>query len=78
VNIIWVDMLMYDSRVVFRGIVAQVFLSWLIVKFEVFLRFAVEKPEVSHLHCAGALGFDGIVDNANGGSVVYVDWRRWL
>ncbi len=77
-NIIWADMLMYVGREVFRGIVAQVFLSRLIVKFDLFLRFADEKPEVSHLHCAGALAFDGIVDNANGGIVVYVDWRWWL
>jgi hypothetical protein len=71
-------MLMYVSRVVFRGIVAQVFLSRLIVKFEVFQRFAVKKPEVLHRHCVGALAFDGIVDNANGGSVVYVNRRQWL
>ncbi len=77
-NIIWADMLMYVGHVVFRGIVAQVFLSGLIVKFELFLRFAVKKPEVLHLHCTGALAFDGIVDNSNGGSVVYVDWRWWL
>jgi hypothetical protein len=78
VNIIWADMLMYVGPVVFRGIVAQVFLSGLIVNFEVFLRFVVEKPAVLHLHCAGVLAFDGIVDNANGGSVVCVDWRWWL
>jgi hypothetical protein len=78
VNIIWADMLMYVSRVVFRRIGTQVFLSRLIVKFEVFLHFAVKKPEVLHLHCAGALVFDGIVDNTKGGSVVYVDRRWWL
>ncbi len=77
-NIMWADMLMYVGCVVFRGMVAQIFLPGLIVKFEVFLRFAVENPEVSHLHCAGALVFVGIVDNANGGSVLYVDRRWWL
>ncbi len=77
-NIIWADMLMYVGRVVFRGITAQVFLPGLIVKLEVFLRFAVKKPEVLHLHCAGALAFDGIVDNADNGSVVYVNWCWWL
>ncbi len=71
-------MLMYVGRVVFRGIIAQIFLPGLIVKFEVLLCFAVKKPEVSHLHCAGALAFDGIVDNVNSGSVVYVNWRLWL
>ncbi len=69
---------MYVGRVVFRGIIAKVFLPGLIVKFEVLLRFAVKKPEVLHLNYAGALAFDSIVDNADGGSVVYVNWRQWL
>ncbi len=73
-NIIWADMWMYAGHVVFRGIVAQVFLSGLMIKFDVFLHFTVKKPVVLHLHCAGALAFDGTVDNANGGSVVYMDW----
>ncbi len=71
-------MLMYVGRVVFRGIIAQVFLPGVIVKFEVLLCFAIKKPKVLHLHCTGALAFDGIVDNANSGSVVYVNWRWWL
>jgi hypothetical protein len=63
-------MLMYVNRVVFRGIIAKVFLPGLTVKFEVLLSFAIKKPEVLHLYCGGALAFDGIVDNADGGSVV--------
>ncbi len=77
-NIIWADMLMYVGRVVFRGIITQVFLPGLVVKFEVLLCFTVEKPEVPHLYCLGALSFDGIVDNADGGSVVNVNWYRQL
>jgi hypothetical protein len=69
---------MYDGCVVFRVIIAEIFLPWLIVKFEVLLCFAVKKPEVLHLHCAGALAFDGIVHNADGGSVVYVNRHWWL
>jgi hypothetical protein len=48
------------------------------VKFEVFLCFSIKKPEVLHFHCKGALVFDGIVDNANGGSVFDVNWCLWL
>ncbi len=44
-NIIWADMLMYVGHVVFTGIIAEVFLPGLIVKFEVLLRFAIKKPE---------------------------------
>ncbi len=74
-NIIWANMLMYVGRVVFRGIITKVFLPGLRVKIEVLLCFAIKKPEVLHLHCAEVLAFDGIVDNANGGSVVYVNWH---
>ncbi len=77
-NIIWSDMLVYVSHFVFSGIIAQVFLSGLIVKFEVLLSFPIKQPEVQHIHGAEALAFDGIVDNANGGSVVDVNRCRWL
>jgi hypothetical protein len=50
----------------------------LVVKFEVLLHFTVKKPEVPYLHCLGALPFDGIVDNADGGSVVDVNQCRRL
>ncbi len=69
---------MYVGRVVFRGIIAEVFLPRLMVNFEVLLHFAVKEPEVLHLHCAEALAFDGIVDNADVGSVVYVNRHWWL
>jgi hypothetical protein len=78
VNIIWSDMLVYVSHVVFRGIIAQVFLPGLIVKFEVLLSFPIKQPEVLHFHGAGALVFGGIVDNADGGSVVDVNRHWWL
>jgi hypothetical protein len=49
-----------------------------LLKFEVFLCFTIKKPEVSHLHCVGALAFDGIVDNFDSGSVVDVNRCWWL
>ncbi len=69
---------MYVGRVVFRGIITEVFLPGLIVKFKVLLRFAIEKLEVLHFYCTGALASDGIVNIADGGSVVYVNQRWWL
>ncbi len=71
-------MLMNVGGVMFRRIVAQVFLTGLIIKFEVFLRFAIQKPEVMHLHGLGALTFDHVVDYANHGGVVYVNRCLWL
>ena len=77
-NIIWEDMLMYVSHVVFRGIITEIFLLGLIVKFEVLLHLAIKKPEVLHFHCTGALAFDGIVDNADGGGAGNANRCRWL
>ncbi len=77
-HIIRSDMLMNVSHVVFRWIVAQVFLTWLIRKFEIFLCFAIQQPEVLHLHCMGTLVFDCVIDNANSSAVVYVNGCWWL
>ncbi len=33
---------------------------------------------ITQVFLSGALVFDVIVDNANGGSVVYLNWRWWL
>ncbi len=77
-HIIRSDMLMNVSRVVFRWIVAQVFLTRLIIKFEVFLCFAIQQPKVPHLHCTRTLAFDHVIDNANGSGVVNVNECWWL
>ena len=77
-HIIRSDVLMNFSRVVYRCIVAQVFLTGLIIKFEVFLCFAIQQPEVLHINCTGSLVFDCVIDNANGSGVVNVNGCRWL
>jgi hypothetical protein len=66
------------SYVVFRWIVAQIFLTGLIIKFEVFLCFTIQQPEVLHLHCTGTLAFDCVIDDANGSGGVDVNGCRWL
>ncbi len=63
-------MLMNVGCVVFRRIIAHVFLFGLIIKFEILLSFPVQQPEVTHFHGSGALTFDSVIDNANGSSVV--------
>ena len=79
-HIIRTNMLINVSRVVFRRIIAYVFLSGLIMKFEILLSFPVQQPEVMHFHGTGALTFDSVIDNANGSSVVNVNWcwRLWM
>ena len=77
-HIIQSDMLMNVSHVMFRWIVAQIFLTGLKIKFEVFLCFAIQQPEVPHLHCTGMLAFDRFIDNVNGSGVVNLNGCRWL
>ena len=69
--------MMNVSRVVFGWIVAQVFLTGLIIKLEVLLYFTVQELEISHFHRTGVLSFDSVIDNANSSSVADVDgcWR---
>ncbi len=79
-HIIWTNMLMNVDCVVFRRIIAHVFLSRLIMKFEILMSFPIQQPEVTHLHGARVLMFDSVIDNANGSSVVnvYWCWQLWM
>jgi hypothetical protein len=77
-HIIRSDMLMNVNRVVFRWIVAQINLTGLIIKFELFLCFAIQQPEVPLIHCTGTLAFDCVIDDANGSGVVDVSGCQWL
>ncbi len=77
-RIIRSDVFMNFSHVVFRCIVAQVFLTGLIIKFEVCLCFAIQQPEVLHLNCTGTLAFDCVIDNAIINGVVNVNGCWWL
>ncbi len=73
-------MLMNVSCVVFRRMIAHVFLFGLIMKFEILLSLPIQQPEVTHFHGAGAFTFDSVIDNATGSSVVnvYWCWRLWM
>ena len=69
---------MYGSCVGLGGVVCQNFMTQLVVKFEVFVCLLVNKPEVSHFHCAGSLSLDDVVYYYDCGGIVYVDWSFWL
>ncbi len=79
-HIIWLDMLVNVCCVVFRWMIAQVFLTGLIIKPEVLLCFPIQEPEIPHLHCTGMLSFDCVIDDGNSSGVVDVDgcWRLWM
>ena len=70
---------MYGSCVGLGGVVCQNFLTWLVVKFEIFVCLLVKKPEVSHFHRAGLLPLDGVVYYYYYCvGIVYMDWILWL
>jgi hypothetical protein len=54
-HIIWTNMSMNVSCVVFRRVIAHVFLSRLIMKFEILLCFPIQQPDVTRFHGTGAL-----------------------
>ncbi len=49
-NIIWANMLMNVSRVMFGRIVAQVLLAGLIIESKELLGFTIKDPEIPHFH----------------------------
>ncbi len=63
-------MLVYGTCMVLTGIVTQIFLSWMTHNLEHLLSFLIEKPRVAHLHGAGTLSLDCVVNNASIRSVV--------
>ena len=65
---------MYSSYVGLGRVVCQIFLTRLVVKFEVFVCLLIENPEVSHLHRAGSLSLDSVVYYSYRGGIVKVDW----
>jgi hypothetical protein len=50
VNIIWGNMLMNVSCVMFGRVVAQVLLSRLIIESNELLCFTIKEPEIPHFH----------------------------
>jgi hypothetical protein len=66
--------------VVFRGVIAEVFLSRMPSDSELFILHLVADIEISHFHGSGALFFDGTIGDAGGGSIITVDggWRLWV
>ena len=69
---------MYVSCVGLGGVACQIFLTQLVLKFEVFVCLLVKKPEVSHFHRTVSLPLYGVDYYSYCGVIVYVDWSLWL
>jgi hypothetical protein len=62
VNIIWVNILINISRVMFGRVVAQVLLAGLIIESKESLSFTIKEPEISDFHSVILLLFDGNIN----------------
>ncbi len=72
-DIIGSYVLMDVGRMMFGGIVTQILFAGLIVETEEALSFGIEEPKVAHFHSMRLLAFDGVVHNADRGSIVNVN-----
>ncbi len=77
-NIIWANMLMNVSCVMFGRVVAKIILAGLIMEPKEMLSFTINEPEILHFHSARPLLLDGVGNNANSCGVVNVDGSCWL
>ena len=68
-------MLMYLPKVMFGGIIGEIFYPGLVVKFEILLGHLVKQPKVSHFHCARLLSLNRVIHDAYDGRIIEMDWR---
>ena len=65
VYILWMSMLMVSHIVCFAEKGIKFFLAEMILDFELFLGFTIQKQKITHFYCSQALMIDGVVDDAN-------------
>ncbi len=54
-------------------VISKIFLSWVPSDAMLILCNLVTNPKIMHLHRTGALAFDRIIRNSNGGGIVAMD-----
>ena len=72
------DTYVMSAVMMFTWIICQVILSWIPYHSEVFVVNLITRVEVTHLHRAISVLFDGTTDNASCGFIVAVDGGWWL
>ncbi len=77
-NIIWANMLINVSRVMFGRVLTQVHLAGLIIESKELLGFTVKELEIPHFYIPLSLLFDGVINIANSFGVVNMDGSWWL
>ena len=66
------------AAVVFRLVVAQILLTWVMANGQDALCLLTHQPEVSHVHRPRTLPFDGVMEDANGSGIITLDGGGWL
>ena len=66
------------AAVVFRLVVAQILLTWVMANGQDALCLLTHQPEVSHVHRPRTLPFDGVMADADGGCIIAMDGGGWL
>ena len=69
---------MVERRIILGAVVGKIHVAGGPVEAELSLGFAAAEPPESCVHGFGVLGYDGLVDNINGGGVVGLDERLGL
>ena len=69
---------MVCSVAVFCLVVAQIFLSRVIVNAENLLCLVIQQPKFSHAYCMRLMLFNGSIDNMNDRCVANMDLCGWL
>ena len=73
-------MLMYCTSVMLGGIIGKVFLTGLVVNFEILLGHLVKQPKVTHFHCARSLSLNSVIHDAYDCRIIDMDrsLRLWV
>ena len=70
----------YCTSMMLGGIIGEVFLDGLVLKFEILLRHLVKQPETLHFRCAQSLLFNRVIHDAYYCRIIEMDWilRLWV
>ena len=76
--VIWAHTFVMCATAVFRLVVAQILLSWVMADGQDALCLLTQQPEISHVHRPRPLPFNGVMADADGGGIIAMDGGGWL
>ena len=76
--VIWAHTFVMRATVVFRLVVAQILLSWVMADGQDALCPLTQQPKISHVHRPQTLPLDGVIEDADVGGIIAIDSGGWL